>query len=177
MISIFTWISIVTGGILILFMLLSLLGGLDLDFDLSDTEADAGDFGVVKGTLTFISVTSWVIKILLATQKHPALAITVGIIAGAMALFVLSYFFKLLLKNEENVNWKMTDAQFKEGKVYLRIPAEIGSGIVQVNINGATRELKAKTNSLNEIPTGESIIVTDIENEFVIVEPVRRNEF
>ena len=177
-----TYTSLIAGGILILLMVLSLLGGLDLDFDLDTGDADietgdgGGGLGILKGGLTFISVTSWVIKLVLATNQSPWIAIAIGAISGAAALWLLSYLFKLLLSNEENVNWEMTDAVYKEGKVYLRIPTE-GEGIVQIKIKGATRELKAKTRGDKEIKTGETVLVTDVENEFVIVEPVKRNEF
>ena len=70
----------------------------------------------------------------------------------------------------------MNDAVYQEGKVYLRIPKD-GEGIVHVKIKGANRELKAKTRNRKEIKTGASILVTEVENEFVIVEPLKRNEF
>lgn len=173
-----TYISLVTGGLLILLMLISLIGGLDLDFDLGDTDidTDAGGLGVIKGGLTFISVTSWVMKLVWATQESPWIAIAIGVFAGAAALWLLSYLFRLLLSNEENVNWEMTDAVYQEGKVYLRIPTD-GEGIVRVKVKGTERELKAKTRHNREIKTGEVILVTDTEGEYVIVEPVVRNEF
>jgi membrane protein implicated in regulation of membrane protease activity len=180
MILTLTYISLITGGLLILLMVLSLLGGLDLDFDLGDADVETGDggggLGVLKGGLTFISVTSWVIKLVLATEQNPWIAIAIGAISGAVALWLLSYLFKLLLNNEENVNWEMNDAVYQEGKVYLRIPLE-GEGIVHVKVKGRIRELKAKTRNEKEIKTGASILVTDVENEYVIVEPVKRNEF
>jgi len=73
MITILTWVSIVAGGILILLMLLSLIGGLDLDLDLGspDVDTDAGGIGLIKGILTFTSVSSWVIKVLLVSNKSP----------------------------------------------------------------------------------------------------------
>ena len=172
-----TYISIITGGLLILLMLLSLLGGLDLDLDLGDTDVETGGgLGILKGGLTFISVTSWFTKVVLVTDANPWIAVAVGLISGTAALCLLSYIFKLLLSNEENVNWEMTDAVYQEGKVYLRIPAE-GEGIVHITVKGATRELKAKTNSDREIKTGETVLVTDVESEYAIVEPLKRNEF
>jgi membrane protein implicated in regulation of membrane protease activity len=172
-----TYISLISGGILILLMLLSLLGGLDLDFDISDGDIETGGgLGILKGGLTFISATSWVIKLVFLTNPNPWIAIAVGIIAGSAVVWLLSYIFKLLLKNEENVNWEMTDAVYQEGKVYLRIPAD-GEGIVHINVKGATRELKAKTNGDREIKTGETVLVTDVESEYAIVEPIKRNEF
>lgn len=172
MIAILTWISIIAGGVLILLFLISLIGGLDLDFDIgsTDVDADSGGLGVVKGLLTFTSVSSWVIKVLLMSQKSPAVAIFIGIISGVLAFWLLSYLFKLLLQNEENVNWSMHDALFSKGTVYLRIPPN-GSGIINVEINGATRELKAKSNESQEIKTGSGIVIIETQGEYAIVKP------
>jgi len=171
MITILTWVSIAAGGLLIFLMLLSLIGGLDLDLDIGapDVDTDAGGIGLIKGLLTFTSVSSWVIKVLLATNQNPIVAGIIGIISGIAAFMLLSYLFKLLLSNEENVNWSMSDALFSKGEVYLRIPAG-GSGIVNVNINGATRELKAKSNSSSEIKTGSRVVIVETQDEFAIVE-------
>jgi hypothetical protein len=175
MIAILTWISIITGGLLILMMLLSLIGGLDLDFDLdvgsADVETDSsGGLGAIKGALTFVSVSSWVVKVLLATESHMGFAIFVGIICGVLAIILLKYILRLLLKNEENVNWSINDALFKTGSVYLKVPSGKGSGIVHIDINGAIRELKAKTNLKKDIVTGANIRVTDVKGDYVYVE-------
>ncbi len=169
------WVSIFSGGLLILLMLLSLIGGLDLDVDLElgspDVETDAGGLGLIKGFLTFISTSSWVIKILIVTKQNIWLATAMGIAVGIICFIILNYIFKLLLKNESNVNWNMDDALFQKGKVYLKVPpAEEGSGIVQIEINGALREIKAKSKDEMEVKTGEPIRVVDVKGEYVIVE-------
>ncbi len=173
MIAILTWVSIIAGGILVLLLLLSLIGGLDIDVDVDmnggDTDTSAGGLGLMKGALTFISVSSWVMKVLMVGQQGETLSIVVGVISGIMAFALLNYLLKALLKNEENVNWKMSDALFQKGTTYLKIPAG-GEGIVQVDIRGASRELKAKSKTGKEIKTGESVIVVDTIKEFAIVE-------
>jgi len=169
MIEVFTWISIFSGGLLILLLLLSLLGGLDLDIGDTDVETDAGGLGIVKSLLTFLSIGSWVVKLVLAVENNPTYAFGVGIIAGLLAVFLLSQLFKIILKNQSNVNWTREDALFKEAKVYLKIPAGSGTGLIQVNINGATRELKAKSGSKEDIPTGSVVLVEDIENNIAVV--------
>lgn len=167
MITILTWTSIVAGGILVFLFLISLIGGLDLDIDV---DADAGGLGLFKGVLTFISVASWVMKILLVGNNHPGLAIGVGVVSGIVAFSLLNYLFKILLQNEENVNWEMNDALFTKGVVYLRIPTGDGSGIVNADVRGATRELKAKTKEDKDIPTGANVTIVEVEGEYVFVE-------
>lgn len=168
MIEILTWTSIFTGGILVLLFLVSLLGGLDLDIDF-DTDIEGGGIGLLKGSLTFISVASWVMKVLLVTNKHPGMVIFVGLFSGLLAFGLLSYVYKILRRQDENVNWEMSDVLFANGEVYLRIP-QGGSGIVNVVVKGANREVKAKAKDNKEISTGSKVIVVDTNGEFAIVE-------
>jgi len=172
MLYILTWIAIFSGGILILLFLISLIGGLELDIEVgsTDVETDAGGIGLVKGFLTFLSFGSWVMKVTLATSSNPVMSLIVGILSGIVAFYLLNYVFKLLLKNESNVNWTMDDALFQTGKVYLRIPAKKGNGIITIDINGTPRELKAKSLNKEVLETGVSIRVIEIDGDFALVE-------
>lgn len=169
--EILTYISIFSGGILILLLLLSILGGLDLDFDFPDgdtgVDSSAG-IGIVKGALTFISVSSWVIKVILGTQASPIVAILLGLAGGYIAVILIKKIFELMLTQTENTNWEFQDAVHQYAKVYLKIPKE-GSGIVQVLVNGVTRELKAKSLDETEIATGESVFIYEVEDDLAVV--------
>jgi len=170
-ITVLTWVSLIAGGVLVLLFVISLVAGLDLDLDIGSTEVDAdgGGIGVIKGILTFTSVSSWVIKVLLVSQKSHLVAISIGIISGVAAFMLLSYLFKLLLKNEQNVNWNMNDALFSKADVYLKIEPH-KSGIITTEINGAIRELKAITKGENIIKTGSQVLVVGVEGEYAVVE-------
>ncbi len=172
--TILFWVSVIAGGILILLMLLSLIGGIDIDTDLelgsTDVETDSGGIGLFKGFLTFISVSSWVIKILLASNKHPGIAVGIGVLTGVLAFLLLNYLFRLLLKNESNVNWQISDSLFQKGEVYLRIPADQkNNGIIHVKIKGAMREIKARSAEKIEIKTGDPIRVVEVDEDYVLV--------
>lgn len=170
MIELLTWISLISGGMLIILLLLSLLGGLDLDFDVdADIDTDTGNIGIVKGLLTFVSIGSWVVKLVLAVDQNPIVAFSGGIVAGLVAVFLLNAVLHFFLSNQANVNWSHSEALYQEGKVYLKVPAIEGEGIVQVKIKGALRELKAKTNEETDIPTGSMVIVEDIIDNIAIV--------
>lgn len=161
--------SIISGGILFLLLLLSLVGGLDLDFDLDiNADVDAGGLGLIKSGLTFISIGAYVGKLMLLASKNPTITILVSVVSGAIAVFIVSYFLKLLLKLQSNVNWEFHEAEGKSAKVYLRIP-EDGTGIIKVNINGVTRELKAKTVDQKEVATGEEVLVLQVNEEIAEV--------
>jgi len=144
---------------------MSILGGLDLDLDIGGGDADldsGGDLGIIKGILTFMSISSWVVKIVLEIDKNPVYAFGIGIVAGIIAVFLLNLMLRFLLKQQVNVNWRAEDALFKEAKVYLKIPADTGYGLIRVNINGVFRELKAVTSNQVEIPTGKMVLVEEV---------------
>jgi len=166
-------VSLIAGGLLVLLLLLSILGGLDFDLDVDSGDADAGGggLGIIKGILSFMSVSAWMMRIALMSDQTMPVALLMSAVAGILALLFLNWVVRLLLKNESNVNWSIKDALFKEGEVYLKIPAEGGSGLVHIVINGTRRELKAKPIDPIEIKTGEKVVVMSVENEYVIVKP------
>ena len=168
MISVLTYVSMIAGAILIILLILSLVGGMDLDIDIADGDTDSGGLGILKGGLTFISVSSWVARIVIHSSENPVIAAVVGISSGVVAVIALSYFLRLLLRAESEVNWSPEQALYNTGKVYLKIPAGKGYGLVHTIINGTSRELKAKTRE-TEIPTGASVYISDVEDGILIV--------
>lgn len=164
MIVILTYIALICGGLLLILLLLSIIGGLDLDLDL---DVDADGLGAVKSVLTFFSIGSWVVRLVLISEANPILAFGVGAAAGAVGVWVLSLILKFLLSQEANVNWSVHDAIMEKGTVYLRIPAG-GEGLVRVNIKGTKRELKARSNATEDIPTGAPIVVEEIGGDGVV---------
>jgi len=176
MIEVLLWVSLISGGILVLLMIVSLVGGLDLDVDVDldgggDADSSAGGIGLVKGALTFISVSTWVMKMMMTSSNgNVGIALIVALISGALAFWILNKLFVTLLSNEENVNFNINDALHANGEVYLRVPESGGSGIVNVEVKGAIRELKAKSAASIEIPTGTPIVIVDIDGEFALVE-------
>ncbi|PHI21008.1 hypothetical protein CEQ90_04810 [Lewinellaceae bacterium SD302] len=170
MIEILTYISLISGGLLVLLLLAGILSGLDLDLDFDGADGDGG-VGYVKGGLTFISIGSWVVKLVLATSASPVVAFTAGIIAGTIAVYLLIKFMNFLLSQQSEVNWEARDALFETGQVYLRIPAQ-GTGIVRVNIRGGNRELKARSQAGEILPTGLKVRVEDVEDGILVVSRV-----
>ena len=175
MIGILTYISIITGGLLIILMLISLIGGMDLDFDIGDGDVDldsSGSLGFVKSFLTFVSVSTWVMKILVTGSTSIWVAMLIAIVSGMAALMLLTWIFKTLLRNQSNVNYSLDDSLFMEGKVYLKLPSNGSTGIIHVNINGANREMKAISTDGEEIETGAMVMVQEVLGDHVIVSRV-----
>ncbi|TXF90358.1 hypothetical protein FUA23_06090 [Neolewinella aurantiaca] len=163
MILILTYIALICGGLLLVLLLLSIIGGLDLDLDV-----DSDGLGTMKSVLTFFSIGSWVVRLVLISEANPVLAFVVGAAAGAVGVYLLSLILKFLLSQQANVNWTVHDAIMEKGTVYLRIPAG-GEGIVRVNVKGTKRELKARSVATEDIPTGAPIVVDEIGGDGIVV--------
>ena len=157
MLEILGYVGYITGGILLLMLLLSLVGGLDIDFDF---DADAGGFGVFKAILTFFSIGSLTTRAFLLTQENPVLGFVVGAAAGAVAVWLLSLFLRLLLRQQSNVNYSSTEALGERGRVYVPIPAG-GEGLVMVRVRGTKREMKARSSDQDVVSTGTPVIVEE----------------
>jgi membrane protein implicated in regulation of membrane protease activity len=171
MITVLTYVALIAGGLLILMLLLSIFSGLDLDLDLDfgDVEVDGGGgLGIFKGVLTFVSIGAWTVRIVLISQLDPVIAFTIGVAAGGVAVYLLSLFLNFLLSQQENVNWSEQDALLQPGKVYLKIPPN-GEGIVKVDLKGTYRELRARATEGQEIPTGASVLVEDVQSDGIVV--------
>ena len=98
MIEILFWVSIISGGILVLLLLLSILGGLEIDIDAdfgdADSDSSSGGMGLIKGVLTFVSVSAWMIRVMMIGNQQKWIAIAIGLISGLTAYFILSYVLK-----------------------------------------------------------------------------------
>lgn len=168
------WISVFTGGLMFLLLILSLIGGLDFDLDLdiggdTDTETGGG-LGFIKGFLTFISVSTWVIRICLIYEQSSTVSITVGILVGVVIVYLLSKLLGYLMSQTEFNTYSIEDTLDQQGKVYLKIPIN-GEGIVQIIVNESMKDFKGKSHDNTEIPTGTNVRIVDVENGFVIVKP------
>ena len=175
-VEILTWISITAGGLLILLLLVSIIVGADadvdadvsVDVDAGGADLDSGGIGLLKGGLTFVAVSSWIIRTVLISGITLWQALLLGVFSGILAVLLLSWIFRLLLKNQQYSNWSPDEAIGKTAKVYLKIPAA-GNGLIRVNINGTFRELKAVTDDSDEIATGEEVFISDYDGTNAVV--------
>ena len=165
MLEILNYVGFISGGVLLLMLLLSMIGGLDFDFDF---DADAGGFGVVKALLTFFSIGSLTTRAFILTEADPVVGFIVGAVAGAVAVWLMSLVLRFLLRQQSNVNYSPSEALAERGKVYVPIPAS-GQGIVTVRIRGARREMKARASDGLPLKTGTQVIVEDVEGNVLVV--------
>lgn len=180
MLDILFWISIFTGGSLLILLALSLLGGLDLDLDIGgDTDLDgdaSGGLGIFKSLLVFISMSTWVVRILVLADRPLPISVTGGIVVGLLSVYLLSKLVRFLIGQTEDNTWEMVDTIGKSGKVYLRVLPDTDSGIVQVKVHGAVHDIRAKSIEGKELPTGSTVYVHGIEGKNLLVSSKPKTE-
>ena len=172
MLDILFWVSVFSGGMMFLLLILSLIGGLDFDLDLDigggDADMDGGGLGIFKGILTFVSMGAWVMRILLIGQQSTTVSLLGGIVVGLISVYLLSKLLKYLISQQEFNSWEMSDLIGSSGKVYLKIPHG-GQGMVHVIHNDSVKELKAISPDKDDIPTGNSVEIIDVEEGRLVV--------
>jgi membrane protein implicated in regulation of membrane protease activity len=179
--NILLWTGMVAGGLLVLLLLLSILGGLDIGGDVdvdthdADGSVDHAPLGILKTVLTFVSVSAFTARaFLLNTSWSWLLVALTAAVAGAVAVLLLSLFFRWLLKNQEEGNWHMWQTEGKMGTVYVPIPAR-GKGRIRVRIDNSDREVNAKSRDGQAMATHDKVLVVEAREDFVLVVPVSKN--
>jgi len=179
--NILFWIGTLAGGLLVLLLLLSIFSSLDIGGDVdvdahdADGSVDHAPLGILKTLLTFVSVGAFTARaIFLNTSWSWTLVIFTALIAGMVAVVLLSWFFRWLLKNQEQGNWHMWQTEGKMGTVYVPIPAK-GKGRIKVKIDQTNREVAAKSRDGQAMGTHDRVFIVEAREDFVIVVPYREN--
>jgi hypothetical protein len=172
----FWYIAIPTSLIFVIQSILTFSGldasdGINADFDsdFSDTEAPFQLFSF-RNLINFLLGFSWSGISFYQYIDSPVLLVIFATMVGASFVGFFFLVIKQLLKLSENNTFTIEKSLFKTGNVYLRVPANrTGTGIVQVSVNGAVREMKALSDS-SELATGTLIKVIGYENDMVLVQ-------
>ena len=106
----------------------------------------------------------------LNTSWSWAIVILTSLVAGAIAVFLLTWFFRWLLKNQEEGNWHLWQAEGKVGRVYVPIPPK-GKGRIVVQIDQANREIAAQSENGEAMGTHKKVLVVEAKEDYVIVAP------
>jgi hypothetical protein len=171
----------------ILFVLAGTAFGGDVDVPDADVDVDAdvdeiNDEPVsafsglrivtVRGVLAFLSVGAWTAYAL--SDVAPVwLAILVGVVAGALASFLLALAFRASMKLESVGNLDYKNAVGKAATVYIKVPhARTGKGKITVMLQERYVEADAVTDDAADLVTGTAVDVVGLTEETTFV--VRR---
>lgn len=134
--------------------------------------ADAGAMHLFtfQGIITFLCVFSWASILTYIGCKLIPVALIVGFVLGAAAMFGVAKIIQLMSRLAENGNIVAKKYLGETGTVYIPIPAG-GKGTGKVNIALGERyvEFEAITEEPTELKSGESVRVTDVRSETLLV--------
>jgi len=163
------WIGAIAASIVVILLLLSIIVGGDTDFD---ADVDSGGLGLIKSILIFIAVSAWTIRAVAMNSPMTWIySVALGIMAGLLAVFLMSAALRFLWSRQESGNWLMQQTQGEEGYVYVPIPDE-GIGRVMISMHGKEREIDAISENGHALPYKEKIQVVDYNKEYVVVRPL-----
>lgn len=167
------WTGTVSTILLLVLFLSSLILGHDWDIDLDldlDLDADTdGSVGLMKSILIFVSIGSFTIRaISLNSDWSWVTALAVGLIAGAISIFLLAKLMHVMLRQDRQGNWHMWQAKSKVGKVTIGIP-ENGIGRVIVQIDEVSREINARSLDGKALPADTKVLVIETEQDHLVV--------
>ena len=148
--------------------------GIDLDGDgipdALEHDAEHGGAGLhlfsVRGVVAALAVYGWA-ALAVSRAGHPWLmALVVGLVMGAAAMFVVAVVMKLFLRLQSDGTVDVHNAVGLTGEAYLTIPAErSGKGKVNVVIQETMTECAAVTDEETPIPTGTPVTVVGLTRE------------
>ncbi len=164
--SLFVVCAVLGGAVLTLQLVLGLLGIAELHhLELTSHEHPASDglnllsVRALAGGVAFFGVGGLFGQWL---GLGGALAALVGLLTGGVALVATARALLLLRRLEADYTVLIEEAIGERGTVYLSIPAaRSGAGKVHLELRGRFAELPAVTQE-GELPTGASVIVTDV---------------
>ena len=188
LLNIFTWwdslagaeqwfwaIALVSNVLFALYLVVQFAGGhdtdVDGDFDLDD--ADAG-FAVLslRSLLAFGMFMGYTGVAVIRQGGGWIIALFAGTAAGILAAWLAWRLLRVILRLQSSGTLDLQNAIGQTGEVHLQIPAQSnGIGKVMVEVQGALRELDARSES-DSIPTGTSILVVGLaDDDTLFVQP------
>ncbi len=146
----------------------------DIDADIDDADAESVDSGLrlfsIRNIIIFFTVFGWAGIASIRSGMNDASSVFLSFGAGFLMMYIYAKLFNVIMKLTESGTMDIRNALDQKGQVYLKIPGKReGAGKVNIDVQGAMRELDAMTDD-EEIATGETVIVVEIfENNTLLV--------
>ncbi len=118
----------------------------------------------IRSIIAFGTLFSWASAIFLASGYNIILALLIGLVWGAIGMFLVSFALYKLVQMQEVGTRSPINAIGEEGIVYINIPAD-GSGQVRVTFDGAVSFVKAASKTGARITAGSKVRVVGLADE------------
>jgi hypothetical protein len=162
--------------VLIVLMIATFIGG-DVDGDISDVDmevdSDAGigfQFFSLKNIVGFMAIFGWAGLACVDAGLSTLAGIAIATLSGLIMMTIMASLFWGLMRMASSGTLNLKNAIGKLGEIYLVVPAERGGfGKVQINVQGALRELDAITDDDLTLNTGTIVKVIDVIDEHILL--------
>lgn len=125
----------------------------------------------VQGLVGFFTTFSWASIAGISQGVDQRTAMLIGFILGVILMYAVAVIIKYSRRLAEDGTFHLKNTLGQTATVYLPIPPERqGQGKVNLTVHNRFLELSAVTNEHRTIKTGESVRITDIINDSVVVE-------
>ena len=176
--QIFWGCAIVGSLVMVIQLLLSIIGGGDVDVD-SDVDifsADGldastlADLFTLKNLVNFFVGFGWSGVTFRQYIDNSAVLLLVATLFGLLFIAIFLFIYKSIMKLESNSAVGAEACVGKMADVYLRIPAARGGkGKIQISLNGVAREFDTITDATENIPSGAVVFVEEVVNGTVLL--------
>lgn len=151
--------------------------------DISDVDGHGGDFhhdsadsDLSFKTLSMQGITAFIMMfglvgwaMLRQSAFSPFVSVIAALVAGYAMVWVIKKIFQLASTFQSSGTLDLQKAVGQQGTIYLTIhPGQAGK--VQVVVQERLMVLDANSNSLEDLKTGEPVIVTEVNNGILTVE-------
>jgi len=157
---------------LILTFVVGDLGDMDGDVD-TDIDADDGigfQFFTVKNLVSFFTIFGWVGIGCIDMGYSEMATIIISFVSGLAMMVLMATIFYMMSKLVEDGTMKTKNAIGKLGEVYIIVPKKgNGFGRIQLNIQGAMREMEAMTNDEKDLQVGKIVKVLKVVDKHILV--------
>ena len=146
----------------------------DMDGDVdSDIDGDDGigfQFFTVKNLVSFFTIFGWIGIGCIDMGYSETVTMIVSVISGLTMMTLMATIFYMMSKLVEDGSMKTKNAIGKIGEVYIIIPKNNdGFGKVQINIQGAMREMDAMTNDKKDLQVGKIVKVLSVVDKHILL--------
>lgn len=149
--------------------------GGDVDIH-GDVGGDGDGFALfsVRGVVAMLAIGGWSGLAMYQSGLDLWLTVILSLVFGAVALVVIAYMMRGVMKLQDSGNIEIDGAKGKCAKVYIPIPAGMsGTGKVNLTLQDRFIEADAVTSSDRALKTGESVVVTAVDGSgTLVVEPI-----
>lgn len=169
-------IALIGSVVMIVFLLLTLIGGdvdgVDGDVDV-EVEGDSGigfQFLSIKNLSGFFAIFGWTGIACIEAGFSNVLTILISVICGLLMMLSMAALFYYLSKLQSSGTLRLKNALGQVGEVYLTIGANRSFiGKVSITVQGSLRELEALTDETVNLTQGNVVKVEDITDNGILI--------